>query len=92
MNFKDLLITETKKSIEQERADREVKKTISGLMKKQKTKSQPAFIADIYTIHGGASMTVYSFAKNASEAIKDIKSRPDFKSFSKRPVKIKLSL
>ena len=91
MKLSEMILTEVRKTIEQMRIDRQVAKDLKDQLKKQKKNSGiHAFEAQIYSKHGGVAFTVYSFQKNASEAIREIQARPDFKKFAKRPVKVKL--
>lgn len=92
MHIKKLLMIEAKKTIEQERMDRVVNSTLKDMIKLQKQAETKVWVAKIYTKFGGPSLQVFSFAKNYSEAEKEIKSLPHFKSFSQRPKKEKLKI
>lgn len=94
MTLKDQILLELKDIKPQEDITKEIQKTVKNMIKTQLAKKAPviAFEAEIYSKYGGNAMKVYSFAKNASEAIKEIQGRADFKQFAKRPYKVTLNL
>lgn len=92
ITFKEFLF-ESDAWIKQARTDRNLQKTLDSMIKKQANRPKnpkKAFQAEIYTKYGGNAVFVWSFAKNASEAIKEIENLPHFKSFSKRPVEVEV--
>ena len=92
MNLNDILILEVQQSIEQMRIDRKLQDQMKNkLAQQQKNTGVDAFEAEIYTKVGGVAIKVYSFQRNASNAIKEISALPAFKAFSKRPTRVKLN-
>jgi hypothetical protein len=92
-NFKEFLFESGDAWIKQARIDKTSEKTVKDMIKKQAERPKnpkKAFQAEIYTKYGGNAVFVWSFAKNASEAIKEIENLPHFKSFSKRPVQVEV--
>lgn len=95
ITFKIFLMLEyTKSEIDKMRAEKTAQKnltkTLTTLMNKQKEKPKTAWVAQIYTSYGGGAILAYSFARNYSEAEKEIKSLPYFVKFAKLPRKEKL--
>jgi len=86
-----LFLFESDAWIKQARAEKTLQKTLKDMIKKQADRPKnpkKAFQAEIYTKYGGNAVFVWSFAKNASEATKEIENLPHFKQFSKRPVQV----
>ena len=87
----DILLKESKERVEKEREERKKLQSVQDMLKKTKEKPKKAFQAKIYTKYGGNAILVWSFANNASEAIREIQSLPHFKAFSSRPVQVELN-